>query len=195
MEAHHCHDYLGVLRSALDSPAFNRVPELAAAMADVRQRGACVFLCGNGGSAGNAIHLANDLVFGAGGGAGGVGLRAEALPANAAVVTCLANDLGYDEVFSHQLRTKGRAGDLLIVLSGSGGSPNVVRAIETAAQVGMRSAAIVAFDGGRCAALADIVLHFEVHDMQVAEDLQLVVGHMVVRWLASQVVQPVSPES
>lgn len=192
MEPCHCRDYLAILRGALDSPALDRVPELAAALAGVRERGSCVFLCGNGGSAGNAIHLANDLVFGAGGGAGGVGLRAEALAANPAVLTCLANDLGYEEVFSHQLRTKGRPGDLLVVLSGSGESPNVVRALEAAAQLGMRSAAIVAFGGGRCAALADIVLHFDLADMQVAEDLQLVVGHMVVRWLAAR---PVSPRS
>ena len=194
MDARHCRDYLAILRNALDSPAFGQVPGLAAAMAGVRERGACVYLCGNGGSGGNAIHLANDLIFGAGGGAGGVGLRAEALPANAAVLTCLANDLGYDEVFAAQLRTKGRPGDLLVVLSGSGESPNVVRALETAAQLGMQTAAIVGFSGGRCAALADIVIHFDLADMQVAEDLQMVVGHMVVRWLACNPLHPIPPQ-
>jgi D-sedoheptulose 7-phosphate isomerase len=183
MENSDCRAYLATLRGALESPAFERVPELARALAGVRERGNCVYLCGNGGSGGNALHLANDLIFGAGG-KGGHGLRVEALPANAAVLTCLANDLGYAEVFSRQLRIKGRPGDLLIVLSGSGNSPNVVRALETAKELGVQSAAILAFGGGRCAELADIVLHFELDDMQVAEDLQLVVGHMIVQWLA-----------
>ena len=113
------------------------------------------------------------------------GLRVDALPANAGVITCLANDTGYDNIYSHQLEVKGRPGDLLIVLSGSGNSANVVRALKTANQIGMRSFAIVAFGGGRCLELADMPIHFKINDMQIAEDTQLVVGHLCMQWLNS----------
>jgi len=113
------------------------------------------------------------------------GLRVEALPANAGVITCLANDTGYDNIYSHQLEVKGRKGDLLIVLSGSGNSSNVVRALETANSMEITSFAILAFSGGRCRELADTAIQFEVNDMQVAEDTQLIVGHLCMQWLNS----------
>ena len=91
---------------------------LANELGAVAASGRSIYLCGNGGSAGNAIHLANDLLYGAGK-TNGVGLSVEALSANGAVMTCLGNDLGYENIFSEQIRVKGRAGDLLVVLSGA----------------------------------------------------------------------------
>jgi len=157
---------------------------LAGELDAARTEGRQIFLCGNGGSAANAIHWANDLIFGAGK-TGRGGLRAHALPANAAVATCLANDLSYEQVFSAQLRVLGTAGDLLIVLSGSGNSPNILRAIEMARQMGIRSWAVLGFDGGKALQLADCVIHFEVADMQIAEDCQMILGHMVTRHLSA----------
>ena len=84
-----------------------------------------LFICGNGGSAGNAIHLANDFVYGIAKCTGG-GLRATALSANPAVLTCLANDLDYESIYSEQLALLGNAEDLLLILSGSGNSGNVL---------------------------------------------------------------------
>ena len=145
-----------------------------------------VFICGNGGSAANAIHMANDFHYGIG--ACGPepklpGLKVEALPANIGILTCLANDTGYENVYSHQLKVKANPGDLLIVLSGSGESPNVVNALTTARELGMRSYAIVAFSGGKCKDLADQAIHFPINDMQIAEDTQLIVGHLCMQWL------------
>ncbi len=110
-------------------------------------------------------------------------MRVAALPANSSVVTCLANDQGYDDIFSHQLAVLAREKDVLIVLSGSGNSPNIVKALEQAQQMGMKSFAVLGFTGGKAKSLADVPIHFEVHDMQIAEDLQLIVGHMVMQWL------------
>lgn len=141
-----------------------------------------VFLCGNGGSAGNAMHLANDYLYGIAKKTGG-GLRVHALPANSAVMTCLANDVGYDRVFSEQLAVQGEAGDLLIALSGSGNSPNIIEAINQANAMNIKSYAILGFSGGKCKQLADVPIHFPVDDMQIAEDLQMVVGHMLMQWL------------
>ncbi len=101
------------------------------------------------------------------------------------VITCLANDLGYDEIYSEQLRVKARSEDVLIVLSGSGNSPNVVKALETGNALGMQTFAILGFNGGKCKELAQVPLHFPIDDMQVAEDLQLIIGHMCMQWLCN----------
>jgi len=141
-----------------------------------------LFICGNGGSAGNAIHLANDFLYGIAKRSGG-GLKVLSLSDNPAVITCLANDLGYDQIFSEQLAVQGEKDDLLIVLSGSGNSPNIIRAINQAKKMNIKSYAILGFDGGQCKNLADVAIHFSVNDMQIAEDMQIVVGHMIMQWL------------
>ncbi len=141
-----------------------------------------VYLCGNGGSAANAMHLANDYLYGIAKKTG-LGLRVDALPDNPAVITCLANDISYSEIFAQQLVVRAEKDDVLIVLSGSGQSPNVVRALEVGRRLGMKTFAIVGFSGGRCKELADYLIHFPVDDMQLCEDLQLVAGHMVMQWL------------
>jgi len=158
------------------------VPRLADAFRTAWDSNNTIYLCGNGGSAGNAIHLANDFLYGAGV-TRGIGLRVEALTANPAVLTCLANDIGYENIFSEQLRVKANIGDVLVVLSGSGNSPNVVRALEMGDSLGMATFAILGYSGGKCKEIAQYAIHFEIDDMQIAEDLQLIIGHMVMQWL------------
>ena len=170
------------LNYALNQDVMSRVPELGQALRQAWQNGKTVYICGNGGSAGNAVHLANDLIYGAGMRAG-LGLRVESLSANPAVLTCLGNDLGYDEIYAQQLRVKGQRGDVLIVLSGSGNSPNVVKALEVGNELGLNTFAILGFSGGKCKELAKVPLHFPINDMQIAEDLQLIVGHICMQWL------------
>ena len=178
----HVKDYAERLAGALGLSAMMEIPILADALVQAWKTDRTVYLCGNGGSAGNAIHLANDFLLGAGRCAGR-GLRVEALSANAAVLTALANDVGYDRVFADQIKVKASPGDVLIVLSGSGNSPNVVAALETGNATGMKTFAILGFSGGRCKALAQHPIHFTIDDMQIAEDLQLVVGHICMQWL------------
>jgi D-sedoheptulose 7-phosphate isomerase len=181
----HIQRYIDKLSRAMNLDAMQDIQALADALLEAWREGRCIYLCGNGGSAGNAIHLANDFIYGAGVQNGG-GLRTESLSANAAVLTCLANDVGYDSIYSEQIKVKGNPEDVLIVLSGSGNSPNVVKALETANQIGMKTFAILGFTGGRCKELAQCPIHFEVNDMQIAEDLQLIVGHICMQWLAQQ---------
>jgi D-sedoheptulose 7-phosphate isomerase len=100
-------------------------------------------------------------------------------------MTCLANDVGYESIFSEQLAVQAQAGDLLIALSGSGNSPNIVRVIEQAKEMNVKSYAILGFTGGKCKELVDVPIHFPVNDMQIAEDMQLIVGHMMMQWLYS----------
>ena len=111
------------------------------------------------------------------------GLRIEALPANTGVITCLANDTGYENIYSHQIEVKCREGDILIALSGSGNSSNIIKALKTAKEIGVKTYAILAFEGGKCKEIADSAIHFKINDMQIAEDTQLIVGHLCMQWL------------
>ncbi len=175
-------DYSERLGKVMSSADWSGVAKLAQAIHQRWEQGGGVYFCGNGGSAGNAIHLANDFLYGIAKRTGG-GLRVHALPANAAVLTCLANDVGYENIFSEQLAVFGRSGDLVVVLSGSGNSPNVVKLLKQAKDMGIETCAVLGYDGGKCKEIADIVVHFPVDDMQISEDLQLIVGHMLMQWL------------
>jgi D-sedoheptulose 7-phosphate isomerase len=175
-------DYADRLQSVLKTTDWHIITHLTHEMKRCWIEKRQVFICGNGGSAGNAIHLANDFLYGIAKRTGAA-MRIHALSANPAVITCLGNDLGYEYIYSEQLAVLGQPSDLLIVLSGSGNSPNIVAALEQARKMGIQSCAIVGFSGGRCKTLADNTIHFPVFDMQIAEDLQLIVGHMIMQWL------------
>jgi D-sedoheptulose 7-phosphate isomerase len=175
-------DYAGRLQKLLQSSSWEGVEALARELLECWQAKKQLFICGNGGSAGNAIHLANDFLYGISK-TYGSGLRVNALSENSSVLTCLANDCGYDEIFSMQLAVQANQGDVLIALSGSGNSPNIVRALEQARKSGVKSYAILGYTGGKAKGLADVAIHFAVNDMQIAEDMQLIVGHMLMQWL------------
>lgn len=173
--------YLDSLHGVTDNHDWQSTEYLADVLFDSIEKRQQVFICGNGGSAGNAVHLANDFLYGIA--PNGNSLNIEALSANTSVLTCLGNDMGYEHIFSHQLQVKGNPGDVLIVLSGSGNSPNIVKALEVANQLDMQTFAILGFQGGKAKDVAKHVIHFEIDDMQIAEDLQLIVGHMLMKHL------------
>ena len=177
-----CASYSNKLSDLLGSSDWSSVAQLGEDMRECWLARRQVFFCGNGGSAGNAIHLANDFLYGIAERTG-AGLKVQALSANPAVMTCLANDVGYDFIYSEQLAVLAESGDLLVVLSGSGNSPNILRVLEQAKSMGVKSCAILGYTGGKCKSLADFSIHFPVDDMQIAEDMQLVVGHMLMKWL------------
>lgn len=176
--------YHDTLETAWKNHDWSDVADLADAMRRCWQDRRQVFLCGNGGSAANAIHLANDFLYGVAK-ADGRGLRVTALTSNSAVMTCLGNDIGYADIFSQQLSVLAEPGDLLLAFSGSGNSPNIVKALERARELNMTSYAILGYSGGKCLTLADHPIHFPVDDMQVAEDLQVMIGHMLMQELSA----------
>ena len=178
----HISSYTARLSGALLLPDIHKTADLANALLEAWKTDKSIYFFGNGGSAGNAIHLANDFIYGAGRGLG-KGLKVEALSANPAVLTCLANDIGYDQIFAEQIRVKGQPGDVLVALSGSGNSPNILKALEVGNELGLKTFAILGFDGGQSKQLAQFPIHFPIQDMQIAEDLQLVVGHICMQWL------------
>jgi D-sedoheptulose 7-phosphate isomerase len=175
--------YRTLLNEGLDilakNPAWPRIQE---ELSKARQRQATIFLAGNGGSAANANHLATDLIYGANAGGKGT-FRVHSLTANPSVLTCLGNDIGYENVFAKQLEALAQAEDLLLVFSGSGNSPNVLYALEAARRLKVFSVSFLGFDGGKAKSMSDLALHFPVHDMQAAEDLHMIASHLLLKAL------------
>ncbi|HSJ27007.1 MAG TPA: SIS domain-containing protein [Acidimicrobiia bacterium] len=142
---------LSRLLASVDLDALDRVVE---AIADARDRGAMVFIAGNGGSAATATHWVNDLCKAASR-SGRRPIRAMCLSDNVSWLTALGNDEGYDRVFAGQLGNLAEPGDVLVVISASGNSPNLLRAVEYASSIGVRTAALLGFDGGALLPMVD----------------------------------------
>jgi D-sedoheptulose 7-phosphate isomerase len=174
--------YAARLSRILEETDWSILEPLAAALEDCWKNKRQVFWIGNGGSAGNAIHMANDFFYSVSKHRGS-GIRCYALAANAPIVTCLANDISYDDIYAAQLATMADPGDVLIAFSGSGNSPNILNALTEARAKGVKSFAVLGYSGGKAKALADHPLHFAIDDMQISEDLQTIVCHMLTQYL------------
>jgi D-sedoheptulose 7-phosphate isomerase len=153
------------------------VTEVAAGVADCLRAGGTVYACGNGGSATQAAHFAGELV-------GRFKRDRRALPAvalsdNVAVMTALANDYGYDDVFARQIRGVGRSGDCLLALSTSGTSANVVRACTAAREAGVRVYGLTGAAGGEVAAASDVAVRVGFDDTALVQEVHLMVIHLV----------------
>lgn len=145
-----------------------------------------VFCCGNGGSHYTASHHVTDYVKTAMV-EGRRRLRAMALGDNEGLLTAIGNDISYDEIFTLPLETHGRPGDLLVAISCSGTSRNVVRAVETALEKGIDVIAITGFTGGTIGAMASIHINIPSRNFGVIEDLQMSVGHVIAQGLQARV--------
>jgi len=154
----------------------NAINLIEATAADGRQ----IFTCGNGGSAYAASHYITDWnkMYSI---ETGKPFRGISLCDNIGSITAYGNDISYDQIFSGQLRALGRSGDLLLVVSGSGNSKNVIEAINSAKQMSIGTLAFVGYDGGECAKLADNVIHIPSFDMQFCEDIHLILGHIIMK--------------
>ena len=143
-----------------------------------------VFLAGNGGSAATASHMAQDLVKGVAKGSGR-GFRAIALSDNVPLITAIANDESYSEVFAGQLAALGQPGDVLIVISGSGNSGNIVRAVEVARQMQITTIAFLGMGGGQVAKMADISVIVPSDEYGPVEDVHMMFDHLIMAYLRS----------
>lgn len=145
---------------------------------EARDEGRRIFVCGNGGSAATASHFACDMLKGASYGRP-ARFRILALTDSIATLTAYANDVGYDVVFVEQMRNFAEPGDLFLGISGSGNSPNVLRAIEYANSVGCRTLALTGRDGGKLGPLAQLNIQVEVPHMGRIEEAHMIVCHMI----------------
>jgi D-sedoheptulose 7-phosphate isomerase len=175
--------YLNYLQSVLQRVDTTEIGRFIETLLDARTRGATVFFIGNGGSAATASHFANDLAFGTND--YDQPFRVISLTDSAPVLTALGNDFGYDEIFVRQLRVYGKKGDVLVGISASGNSPNLIMAFEYALSAGIKTVAITAFDGGRIKPMADEGIHIptEPKEYGPAEDAHMILDHLVGAYL------------
>ncbi len=173
---------IAILRG-LDFGAVGRVIDL---FLDVRAKGNTIYFLGNGGSAATACHFANDFGFCASP-EGHTPFRCLSLTANSAFITCLANDIGYENIFSWQLRNLMKPGDVVVGISASGNSPNAIKALEYAELNGGIPVAIVGFDGGRMKEIAQYVVHVETDKGEYGpvEDVHMVLDHLITKYLSA----------
>ncbi|MGH3026979.1 MAG: D-sedoheptulose-7-phosphate isomerase [Gaiellaceae bacterium] len=184
----HVTDYLNRLRSAIDDLPSDRLEALGEMLIRAYRNEKQVFTVGNGGSASTASHMAADL------GKNTIGpnmqrFRILSLNDNAAIVTALANDLGYEHVFSEQLINLIRPGDLLVVISASGNSPNVLKAMAYAREQCAQVVGILGFDGGSAAELADLAIVVPSKDYGVVEDVHLIINHILVDYFKARLAE------
>lgn len=171
-------DYKAKLRSAIDSVDLAQVDQLIEVFRKARAERRQIFVCGNGGSAATANHFACDIVKGASYGKP-QRFRIIALSEQVPTMTAYANDIGYEVVFAEQLENFAQEGDVLLVLSGSGNSPNIVRALEAANRIGCYTVALTGRGGGKAAPLADLNINVADDHMGRIEDAHMVITHMV----------------
>lgn len=177
-------DYLSYLQVILQRLDTAEIAGFIETLLEARRRGAIIFFIGNGGSAATASHFANDLAIGTRDYERP--FRAISLTDNVAILTAVGNDFGYEEVFVRQLRVLAKAGDVLIGISASGNSPNLLRAFEFAHSAKMRTVAITGFDGGKLKLLAGQCIHVRTEPQEYgpAEDVHMVLDHLVTSYLS-----------
>lgn len=172
-------DEMNTLR-ALDVESLNQALNL---LMEAFENGNTVYVFGNGGSAATASHFQNDFNK-------GVSEHTAkkfnflCLNDNVATIMAVANDIGYDEIFRFQLRGHLKPGDLILAISGSGNSKNVLNAVEYAKEQGSQVIGLTGFRGGKLKELADISLHAPVESMQITEDIHLIFNHLMMRTLS-----------
>ena len=168
--------------SKLDQDEINRAMNL---LEKTRNMGSNVFVFGNGGSAATASHMENDFNK-------GISeklekkYRFQCINANLATIMAIANDNGYDRVFIQQLENKLKAEDVIIAISGSGNSENVIKAVEYAKGQGCKIIGMTGYDGGKLKSLSDISLHVPLDNMQITEDIHTVFNHMMMYILCGE---------
>lgn len=178
--------YLAELRQCLDAIPLADVGRFVECLERAYREDRQVFIIGNGGSASTASHMACDL-------AKNVyppittrplrRFRVTSLTDNVALITALANDCGYERVFSEQLQNVLAPGDLVIAISASGNSPNILQALAFARERGARIAALLGFDGGRAREMADVAVTVTSRDYGHVEDLHLMLNHLIAAWM------------
>lgn len=170
--------YKQELLGALETIDLDKVEQAIRWFEEARDKGQQVFTCGNGGSASTASHFVCDMVKGASFGKE-KRFRIQALTDSLPTLTAYSNDVAYDVVFVEQLKNFARSGDLLMAISGSGNSPNVLRAVEYANSIGCRTIGLTGRNGGKLGELAQLNIQVAHPHMGRIEDGHMVVCHMI----------------
>ena len=170
--------YFDNLKNTIDQLDRNSLAEVVNAFLEVYAKGGNIYIFGNGGSAATASHIAGDFIKGA-----SYGLEKRfkmiCLNDNPASMMAIANDIGYEDIFIEPLKNYLSSGDLVIGISGSGNSENVVRAMNYAKSKNVKTIAFCGYGGGKAKTIADISVHATVDDMEITEDIHLIAFHNI----------------
>jgi D-sedoheptulose 7-phosphate isomerase len=173
-------DYLFKVLKSIDTNSISNFIEL---LMKARDQESNIFFIGNGGSAATASHFANDLSIGTN--SYTKPFKAISLTDNQAIITAIANDYGYEDVFVRQLKVLGKKNDLLIAISASGNSPSLIKAFEYAKSLGVYTIGITAFDGGKIKQMSDLSIHVPTKEKEYgpAEDAHMILDHLISAYL------------
>lgn len=172
--------YFDRLKNTLDTLDVNAINATLQAIQQAYEHNAMVFLMGNGGSGATASHIVSDMNKGVAFGKK-QRFRMMSLTDNIPTVLAYANDISYDDIFIEQLKNFQVPGDVVIGISGSGNSRNVIKGIEYANDNGAVTIGFCGYDGGALKNKAHIAVHAPIHDMQISEDIHLVLGHIMMQ--------------
>ncbi len=185
-------EYMSKLKDTLDNLDKKKIEQIVDSLMDAYKKDKKVFMFGNGGSAAMASHFAVDLGKGTISGCepwdkgilkGKKRFKVFCLNDNIPVMTAWANDSSYDNIFSEQLENLVERGDLVIGVSGSGNSPNVLNAIKLANEKGATTIGLAGYEGGKLKNLAKICLVVPVHSMRMVEDVHLMLEHLITEYI------------
>ena len=179
-------DYLNGLKDVLDRLPLQPIDEIIRAIEQARDEKRQIFVIGNGGSAATASHMMNDLCKGTLGHKGDAPwprLRVIALTDNVSLMTAWANDTDYNHIFSEPLKNLAQRGDVLVAISASGNSPNIIAAVEAAKQIGVTVLGLTGFGGGKLAKMADVSLVVPSDGYGPVEDVHMILDHIITSYL------------
>ena len=179
-------DYLGGLKGVLDRLPLKPLDEIIRVIEQARDEGRQIFVIGNGGSAATASHMMNDLCKGTLGHKGDAPwprLRVIALTDNVSLMTAWANDTDFNHIFSEPLKNLAQRGDVLVAISASGNSPNIIAAVEAAKQIGVTVLGLTGFTGGKLSKMADVSLVVPSDGYGPVEDVHIILDHIITSYL------------
>jgi D-sedoheptulose 7-phosphate isomerase len=171
-------NYFGLVCKTLGGLSRENISALTDLLMNARDNEKTIFVFGNGGSGANASHICGDFVKGVSYGLE-KGFRVICLNDNIPTLMAIANDISYEDIFVEQLKNFLKKNDVVIGISGSGNSMNIVKALEYANKVGATTIALCGYSGGKIKNIAKISIHAEIDNMEVVEDVHLVIAHCI----------------
>lgn len=170
--------YFSKVKETLDKLDIRTIEKVVHILLECREKQGTMYIFGNGGSAANASHIAGDFLKGISYGMS-KRFKTHCLNDNIAGTTAITNDLTYDEIFVEQLKTYLSPGDVVIGISGSGNSENVIKALSWARAQGAITIGLTGYNGGRLKETAEYIIHVPIDDMEITEDMHTVIFHAI----------------
>jgi D-sedoheptulose 7-phosphate isomerase len=180
-------NYVSNFKQSLESLDFNKIDKISELVILKSSNQNTIYIIGNGGSAALAEHMSTDMMFGTK--ASHPTIATICLSSNSSSLTATGNDINFESIFSRQLRNIGKKGDLLIVISASGNSINLINAVNEAKKLQMDTLGILGFDGGMLINLVDHFIHVKtaIGEYGISEDLHLMINHLIVESIKEKV--------